>query len=88
MILAFLLELKEREPRILYGDQVFAAGVMCLLVPLVSWLIGRVRKKKKSQRASYWLWVFVGSGIAMLVLGYLLEVQNPGLRPGDGGAFH
>lgn len=80
MILAFLLQHPEPEPRLIYGDQVILGGIVCLLVAFAWWLAARLLKKEKPQKFSYWVWVFAGSGIAMVVLGFVLEMQNPGIR--------
>jgi hypothetical protein len=81
MTFAFLLPLKFREERFVYGEDFFAAGAACLILALLLALISRVLKKKP-QRLSYWLWVLVGSGVAMLVLACALDATNSGVSSG------
>jgi len=79
MLVAFLLLLKVREKRLVYGEDFYAAGTVCLVVAFLWAVTARLlKRKKKSQKSSYWLWGFLGSGIAMIILGYAFDALNPG----------
>jgi multisubunit Na+/H+ antiporter MnhB subunit len=82
MNLAFLLPVKFREERFVYGEDFFVAGAACLVLALLLVLTTRALRKKKTERLSYWLWVLVGSGVAMIALAYVLDVTNPGVSAG------
>ena len=67
--LAFLLRPQTHfEP----NDDFLIAGVVALLVASTLWLF---RKKKALNRQSYSFWLFLGAGMALVIVGFICGSQ-------------
>ena len=61
----------------------FVAGIASLVLAILLLLTSRIRKNKKPQTSAYLLWLLFGSGVAMIILAYVLDATNPGVPAGN-----